>query len=60
MDDLQKTVEETFSTIPDRGIEIANPTEHPYGTEQLQRWIEIVPQKQNNIRTLILTFPLPK
>jgi len=57
LDEMQKKVEETFSIIPNKNSEMPKQLEPPYGPEQVQRWISIVPE--TDIRTLRIKIPVP-
>jgi len=57
LDEMQQTVEKIFSEIPDKDVEMPMWNDPPYGPEELQRWIKIVPQ--SDLRALYFTVPVP-
>jgi insulysin len=57
VDEMQSLVEGIFSAIPDKQIEMTFWNDPPYGEEELQRWIRIVPQ--SDTRSMYFTAPIP-
>jgi len=57
IDDMQALVEQWFSSIPDKSLEMPESRFLPYNIQHLDEWIEIVPKKQ--ARLLLLSFPVP-
>jgi insulysin len=57
LDELQTIVEEYFLEIPNRNAEMPFWPENPYGPEQLQTKVEIVPV--SDLRSISVTFPIP-
>ena len=57
LDTLQKWVEEKFSLIPDKSLEINRFSSEPYGADELGKIVEIVPVK--DVKSVDFFFPLP-
>jgi insulysin len=57
VDEMQSLVEGIFSAIPDKQIEMTFWNDTPYGEEELQRWIRIVPQ--SDTRSMYFIVPIP-
>jgi len=57
LDELQAVVEEMFLDVENRDVEAPIWTENPYGPNELQTRIEMVPVK--DIRHLSVMFPVP-
>jgi insulysin len=57
LDELQTIVEEMFVDVENRDVEAPYWSENPYGPNELQTRIEMVPVK--DIRQLSVMFPIP-
>lgn len=57
LDELQKVVEDLFLDVENRDVDMPCWTTNPYGPNELQTRIEVVPVK--DIRHLSVMFPIP-
>lgn len=57
LDTLQSMAVELFSPVSNKALDTIQWQEHPYGSEQLKRRVDIVPIK--DLRGMHVCFPMP-
>lgn len=56
LDELQELAEKLFNDVVDRNNELPKWTTNPYGRDEVQQWVKVIPIK--DIRHLKITFPI--